>query len=570
MLQRLFPLAGQLATYDKTKFSGDLSAGLTVGVMLIPQGMAYALIAGMPPIYGLYASLVPLVIYALMGTSRQLSVGPVAMVSLLVAAGVGPLANGDPDRYIQLALLLALMVGVLQLAMGLFRFGFLTNFLSHPVLAGFTSAAALIIGASQLKHLLGVNLPGSKNIFVIAGAAISQAHEIHLLTLGIGLAGIAGLIGFKRINKRFPGALVVVAIGTLATALLGLTEQGVKIVGDVPGGFPALWMPEMHTNDLMGLLPVALTISLVGFMESIAVAKVYALKHKYDVDPNRELIGLGLANLIGSFFRSFPVTGGFSRTAVNDQAGSQTTLATLISAGIIGITLLFFTGLFTNLPNAILAAIVMVAVASLVDVKGAKHLWHTDRLDFSLMAITFAATLGLGIEEGIVAGVIVSLGALVYGVSRPHTAVLGRLPDSTTYRNVNRFPEAEREPGVVVYRIDATLCFANAEFVRDEVRGLITPETRALVFDFHAINGMDSTAMHQFSDIVHELRAMKVETYFAGVKGPVLDRMKRAHLYEDIGAHHFHFQVYQAVEAACGTRLAKPAVSSRPEELLAV
>lgn len=198
------------------------------------------------------------------------------------------------------------------------------------------------------------------------------------------------------------------------------------------------------------------------------------------------------------------------------------------------------------------------------------HLWHTDRLDFSLMAITFAATLGLGIEEGIVAGVIVSLGALVYGVSRPHTAVLGRLPDSTTYRNVNRFPEAEREPGVVVYRIDATLCFANAEFVRDEVRGLITPETRALVFDFHAINGMDSTAMHQLSDIVHELRAMKVETYFAGVKGPVLDRMKRAHLYEDIGAHHFHFQVYQAVEAACGTRLAKPAVSSRPEELLAV
>jgi sulfate permease, SulP family len=552
LLHRWFPIARQLTGYDRDRLTADLSAGLTVGVMLIPQGMAYALIAGMPPIYGLYASLVPLVVYALMGTSRQLAVGPVAMISLLVAAGVGPLAGGDPQRYIELALLLALLVGVLQMAMGLLRFGFLTNFLSHPVLAGFTSAAALIIGASQLRHLVGVDLPNSNHIHAILAALVARLGAVDLLTLGVGVVAIVLLVAFKRWRPTFPGALAVVAVFTAAASFLGLEGAGLRVVGEVPGGLPLPAVPTLDLSAVAALLPVALAIALVGFMESIAVAKVYAARHRYPVDPNQELLALGAANVVGAFFRAFPVTGGFSRTAVNDQAGARTTVATLISAAIIGLTLLFLTGLFRTLPNAVLAAIVLTAVASLVQWREAVHLWQVDRKDFAIMMATFAATLGIGIEQGILVGVVVSLGALVYETSRPHAAVLGRLPGTDTFRNRLRHPEAEAPEGVTVYRLDAALCFANAEFLGDQVRGLVAaePAPRALVFDFHAVNGMDSTALHQLDALVLELRGRGVEVFFAGVKGPVMDRFRRAHLVSRIGADHFHYEVNQAVAAA--------------------
>jgi sulfate permease, SulP family len=546
------PIARQLEGYDRERFGSDLAAGLTVGVMLIPQGMAYALIAGMPPNYGLYASLVPLVVYALLGTSRQLAVGPVAMISLLVAAGVGPLAGGDPQRYIELALLLALMVGVLQLAMGLLRFGFLTSFLSHPVLAGFTSAAALIIGASQLRHLVGVDLPGTNQVHEIVLALARQLGAIHPLTLGVGVAAMALLAGLRKWRAAFPGAIAVVALFTVAAAVFHLEGAGLRVVGAVPAGLPRPALPVLDPSALLALLPVALAIALVGFMESIAVAKVYATRHKYRVDPNQELVALGAANLAGSVFLAFPTTGGFSRTAVNDQAGARTGVATLVSAGIIALTLVFLTGLFRSLPNAVLAAIVMTAVVSLVQWREALHLWHVDRRDFAIMMTTFGATLGLGIEAGILVGVVVSLGALVYETSRPHSAVLGRLPGTDTFRNLDRHPEAERPDGVAVYRLDAALCFANAEFLRDQVRALAEadPAPRALVFDFHAVNGMDSTALHHVDELVDYLRGAGVAVHFAGVKGPVMDRLARAGLDTRIGRDHFHFEVSQAVDTA--------------------
>ena len=552
LLHRIFPIALQLREYDRKRLGSDLSAGLTVGVMLIPQGMAYALIAGMPPIYGLYASLVPLVVYALMGTSRQLAVGPVAMISLLVAAGVGPLAGGDPQRYIELALLLALMVGVLQLGMGLLRFGFLTNFLSHPVLAGFTSAAALIIGASQLRHLVGIDLPSSNQVHEVLLGLAAELGSVHGLTLGVGIGAILLLVGLKRWRRTFPGALVVVALFTAVAGFMGLDGAGLRIVGEVPGGLPLPTVPTLDGGAMWALLPVALTIALVGFMESIAVAKVYAAKNKHDVDPNQELVALGTANLVGAFFRAFPTTGGFSRTAVNDQAGARTTVASLVSAGIIALTLLFLTGLFRTLPNAVLAAIVMVAVANLVNWREALHLWRVDRQDFAMMMVTFAATLGLGIEEGILVGVLASLGALVYETSRPHAAVLGRLPGTDTFRNLSRHPDARPPEGITIYRLDAALCFANVEFLRDQVRGLVEGEVtpRALVFDFHAVNGVDSTALHHLEELLGYLRGLGVEIYFAGVKGPVMDRFRRASLRKRIGEDRFFFEVSQAVEVA--------------------
>jgi sulfate permease, SulP family len=552
VLRRFLPITAQLDGYGRARFGSDLAAGLTVGVMLIPQGMAYALIAGMPPVYGLYASLVPLVVYALLGTSRQLALGPVAMISLLVAAGVGPLAGGDPQRYIELALLLALMVGVLQLTMGILRFGFLTNFLSHPVLAGFTSAAALIIGSSQLRHLMGLDLPSSNHVHEILLALSRSLGSVHVLTLAMGLAAILLLVALKRWRRTFPGALAVVAVFTAVAGVAGLDAAGVRVVGEVPGGLPLPTAPALDAAAIWALLPVALAIALVGFMESIAVAKVYATRHRYRVDPNRELVALGAANLVGAFFRAFPTTGGFSRTAVNDQAGSQTTVATLVAAGIIAVTLLFLTGLFRALPNAVLAAIVLTAVASLVQWREAIHLWKVDRRDFAIMVITFAATLGLGIEEGILVGVLISLGALVYETSRPHAAVLGRLPGTGTFRNLLRHPEAERPEGVTVYRLDATLCFANAEFLRDQVRDLVEPDPRprALVFDFHAVNGLDSTALHHVHELLTYLRGLGVQVYFAGVMGPVMDRFRRAGLPNRIGRDRFFHEVSQAVDAA--------------------
>lgn len=553
MLREGFPLAAELRNYDRQRLRGDLTAGLTVGVMLIPQGMAYALIAGVPPIYGLYASLTPLVVYALLGTSRHLAVGPVALVSLLVAAAVAPLAEGDPHRYVALSWLLAAMVGVLQVVMGLLRFGFLTNFLSRPVLAGFTSAAAFIIGASQLGHLLGIDLPRTTQVHEILLAMFSTLDAVHRLTLAVGMGGIVLLVALRRWSPVFPAALVLVVLATSLAWLFGWDEQEMRLVGEVPAGLPVPGVPPWQDVEaIWGLLPFALAIALIGFMESIAVAKVYATRDHSDIAANRELVALGMANLVGALFRSFPVTGGFSRTAINAQAGARTTAAGLFAAALIALTLLLLTDLVYYLPNAALAGIVLVAVANLVDWREARALWNTDRRDFAMLAVTFVATLGLGIEAGILVGVLASITALVYASSRPHTAVCGRIPGTDIYRNIERNPGVEVLRDVTVFRIDATLSFVNAEFLRDRVRELVAggPPPYAFVFDFHAVNGVDSTALHQLEQIVQELRDRGIEPYFAAVKGPVMDRFRRSGLDHRIGPDRFYVEVAPAVAAA--------------------
>lgn len=555
MLKRFFPIIDQLSGYTRSDLTGDLSAGLTVGVMLIPQGMAYALIAGLPPIYGLYASLVPLAVYALLGTSRQLSVAPVAMVSLLTAAGVAPLAGGDIELYIALALGLALFVGVIQLALGVARFGFLTNFLSHPILAGFTSAAALIIGLSQLKHLLGVDIGRSHYVHEIVWSAIQRVGSIHPLTFLIGVASILLLVGLRRWNRAFPGALIVVALTTAGVWIFGLHEAGVRIVSEVPRGLPLPAIPDIGLADLKALTPTALAIALVGFMESIAVAKVYASKNRYEVDANQELIGLGAANVVGAFFQAYPTTGGFSRTAVNSQAGARTQLAGVFSAAIIGLTLLFLTPLFYYLPNAVLAAIVMVAVFGLIDWKEARYLWKVDRRDFGLMMLTFFATLGLGIEQGILVGVVASLIVVIHQTSRPHSALEGRLAGTTTYRNVARHPSAVTRGDVAVFRMDASLFFANVAYFKEALREITqsSPEPRAVVIDSFPINRIDSSAAHALSEVIDDFAVRDIELYVAGMKGPVRDILEKAGVVDRIGRDRFFHEVHDAVEAATGS-----------------
>ena len=549
-IERVLPAWGWLSNYRKEDLSGDLSAGLTVAVMLIPQGMAYALLAGLPPIIGLYASIIPLAIYALFGSSRQLAVGPVAMVSLLVATGVGSLAPAGSSQFLALAILLALMVGALQLAMGVLRLGFLVNFLSHPVVSGFTSAAALIIGLSQLKHLLGVALPRTKHVHQILLSALAKLGEVQPITLAIGASSILLLVLLKRFAPRVPRALVVVFLSTLAVWLLRLDLRGVAIVGTVPAGLPQPSLPTLDLPAMLALLPIALTIALVGFMESISVAKAVARRHRYQVTPNQELIGLGMANLVGAFFSAYPVTGGFSRTAVNDQAGAKTPLASLITAAVIALALLFLTPAFYYLPKAVLAAIIMVAVFGLVDLAEVKHLWHVKRSDLALLGLTFFATLSLGIEEGIATGVLASLLWFVVRTTRPHSAVLGQLPATEVYRNIKNHPEAQTLDGVLALRVDAQFYFGNVTFLKDTLRSLeakATERLQVVVIDASSINSLDSSAAAALEEIAEDYAERGLRLLFAGTKMPVREVMARSGLLAHLGQESFFLRVHDAM-----------------------
>jgi len=550
-LKQYIPILDWLPTYNSSFLKGDLVAGLTVGVMLIPSGMAYATLAGMPPIYGLYASILPLILYAIFGTSRQMAVGPVAMVALLIAAGVGELAT-DSTEFIELAILLAMMVGVIQLLMGIFRLGFLVNFLSHPVIAGFTSAAALIIGFSQLKHLLGIDIPRSNHIHVIIREAISNATAINIYTVTIGLAAIVLILLVKKIKFPIPGPLLAVVFGILTVWLLGWHNEGVKIVEKVPVGLPAFGAPSIDFGNVKALLPIALTISFISFIQSIAVAKAFQAKHRnYQVVPNQELIALGIANIGGSFFQAFPTTGGLSRTAVNSQSGAKTGMASIFSAALIALTLLFLTPLFYYLPKAILASVIMVAVSGLIDFKEAKHLWRTDRGDFLMMLVTFLGTLTLGIEEGILIGMILSLALIIFRTTEPHTAVLGKIPGKPHYKNVDRFDHLEVREEILIIRFDARLYFANVNFFKEKIETEILKKEKTLklfILDADSMNGMDSSGVHAVEAMTTFCHNRNIQFKLVGVKGPIRDIFHRAGIVEKIGEDNFSFRIQHAVD----------------------
>ena len=415
ILKQFFPILDWLPSYKRTYLKDDLIAGVTVAILLIPQGMAYALIAGLPPIYGLYAALTPQIIYAILGTSRQLAVGPVAMDSLLVAAGLGALSIVSPDQYIQMAILLALLMGVIQFLLGIFRMGFIVEFISKPVISGFTSAAAIIIGFSQLKHLLGINISQSNKLHLVIESFFNSVTPVHFPTLIIGLVSIFLLVIIKKWNPKIPASLFIVTLGIAWVYFTKQNENGVQVVGLIPEGLPFFSLPNVTWENIQLLFSTAITLALVAFMEAISVAKAIEEKHKdYQVDANQELIALGSSNIIGSLFQSYPTTGGFSRTAVNDQAGAKTGVAPLITAAIIAVVLSFFTDWFYYLPKSILAAIILVAVVNLINVNYAIRLYKTAKDEFLVLLITFLFTLFIGITEGILLGILLSLLLLVY------------------------------------------------------------------------------------------------------------------------------------------------------------
>lgn len=524
-LSDFFPATSWLPKYSRTDWGGDWPAGLTVGIMLIPQGMAYAMIAGLPVAYGLYAALLPQIVYGFMGTSRHLAVGPVAMDSLLVAAGLTGIAVAGSENYIALALLLALMMGALQLSMGVLKLGFLVNFLSRPVISGFTSAAALIIGLNQLPHLLGVTSGRSNQLHKLLAGLADVVSEVHLGTLAVGLMATGALLALKKWAPRIPGALVVVVASIVASWALGFQNLGIKVVGVIPDGLPSFTLPAWSLDDARTLLPTALTLSLVAFMEAISVAKAIEERHGYRVDANQELRALGLANVVGSLFQSYPTTGGFSRTAVTEQAGGKTPVTAWIAAGVIALTLVALTPLFYHLPNAVLAAIVMVAVAGLMDLSYPRTLWKQDRIEAGILLATVVVTLTVSLPMGIGLGVLLALGLAVRRMMVPHVAVLGNVEN--VFRNVDRFENAVTEPDVLVVRYDGAVNFANQAHFRSTLVGLTTgqPELRLVVLQADTISYIDASARAALHALLEEWRAVGIQLCLAGAIGPVRDAL---------------------------------------------
>jgi sulfate permease, SulP family len=543
-MQPYFPVLGWIKTYNKSLFKTDLTAGITLGVMLIPQGMAYAMIAGLPPVYGLYAALFPQIIYALMGTSRQLSVGPVAMDSLLVATALHTMTIIDAQHYISLAIFLALFMGLIQIFLGIIKFGFLVNFLSKPVISGFTSAAAIIIGLSQLNHVLGVELPSSNMIHEIIQSLWDKSSDIHPFTALITLGSILLIFLFKKISKKIPATLIVVILTTILTALLQWNEMGLKIVGFIPKGLPSIKLQTITVQEIYQLTPMAITLALIAFLEAISIAKSVDQKNNEDlVKPNQELIALGTANLVGSFFQAYPTTGGFSRTAVNHQSGAKTGVASLISALLVSMTLVFFTDLFYHLPKAVLGAIILSAVINLIDFKYPFHLWKTHREEFFVLLFTFTITLFLGVEEGILLGALVSLSLMVYRSAQPHIAVLGRIKGTSLFRNVLRFPQqVETFQGVLIIRFDGQLFFGNHSYFKKQINDRIESHKdriKYLIVDAGPINYVDATASGTLQDWIQDLKQKNIKVMWVKTIGPLRDIFYRNGMIKIIGEKNF-------------------------------
>lgn len=553
-LDRVLPASRWARSYRREDLRPDVSAGLTVAVLLIPQSMAYAALAGLPPQAGLYAAVVSLVVYAALGSSSFISVGPVAIDSLLVAAAVGPLAAGDTERYVALAAALAVLTGIVQVTMGVLRLGALVNFLSAPVISGFTSAAALTIGASQVKDLLGLDAKGGSGFLATLRAAAAALGTVHVPTLLIAATSLAFLVLARRHAPRLPAALVAVAVGTVTVLLLGLDERGVRILGEVPAGLPTPELPLLSAEVVRQLAPAALTIAVISYMESISTAKAFAARSRQRVLPNQELLAVGAANLAAGLFRGFSVAGGFSRGAVNFRAGARTQLSGVVAALVLAVAVAFLTPAFFYLPKAVLAAVIVVAVASLVDLRGARHILRVQRADGLALAVTFLATLLLGVAEGLAVGVVLSLGLFVARTARPHVVEVGRVQGTSRYRNVERW-STSIDPRVAVLRMDSPLYFANAAFLHDRVQTLVAsrPAVEHLLLVASAIGDIDASGAQLLTELDEELSAAGVMLHLITVRGPVRDVLANSGLWSRLAdSGRVHPTVEAAVRAAVG------------------
>lgn len=554
-VKRLFPVLEWAPRYTRGQAVNDLFAAVIVTIMLVPQSLAYAMLAGLPPVVGLYASILPLVAYAIFGTSRALAVGPVAVISLMTAAALAPIAPQGTAAYLAAAIALAFLSGLILVAMALLRLGFLANFLSHPVISGFITASGILIAAGQLKHILGIRAEGDTLPRIVEGI-LGQVTAINIFTLIIGISAVTFLfwvrkqlkprlirLGFKPrladlLAKAGPLAAIIVSI--LAVIGLGLDARGVRIVGEIPAGMPPFAIPTFDAGLWLQLLPAALLISLVGFVESVSVAQTLAAKRRQRIEANQELVGLGTSNIAAALSGGYPVTGGFARSVVNFDAGAETPLAGAITAlGILTATL-FLTPLFRFLPQAVLAATIIVAVLSLVDLKAIRRTWAYSKADFAAMAVTILLVLFVGVEAGIVAGVTLSLLLFLWRTSTPHMAIVGQVPGTEHFRNVDRHAVIT-DPLIMSLRVDESLYFANARYLEDRIYAEVAarPALKHVILMCPAVNMIDASALESLEAIADRLRAAGVEFHLSEVKGPVMDGLRRSDFFE-----HFKGQVF--------------------------
>ena len=546
MLKRYLPILSWLPHYTRRLAGADLLAGVIVTVMVIPQSLAYALLAGLPAVVGLYASILPAIAYALLGTSRTLAVGPVAIIALMSGAALSEVATPGSPAYLQAALALSLLSGLMLAAMGALRLGFFANFLSHPVIAGFLSASAVLIAVSQLAHLLGIQASGFNALELLVTLA-TRLPQTHWPTLLLGAATLAFLVAMRRGGVRVlralrlprplaallarTGPVIAVVVTTLISIWLDLAERGVAVVGAIPAGLPLLSLPPLDLALWRSLLIPALLISVVGFVESISMAQMLAAKRRERISPNQELVGLGGANLAAAFSGGMPVTGGLSRTVINFESGARTPMAGLFAALGIGAVTLALTPLLAHLPIATLAATIIVSVLTLVDIHLVRQTWRYSRSDFSAMAVTIVLTLVEGVEAGIVSGVVLSIGLFLYRTSRPHSALVGRIAGTEHFRSVKRH-ETQTVSHLAMLRIDESLYFANARYLEDTLYALVAsrPELEHVVLICSAVNLIDASALESLDAINTRLEDSGVTLHLAEVKGPVMDRLKRSDL----------------------------------------
>lgn len=565
-LSRYFSILEWGRSYDRHILTSDLLAAVIVTIMLIPQSLAYAMLAGLPPEVGLYASILPLVAYALFGTSRALAVGPVAVVSLMTASAVGQIAAEGSAGYLVAAVALALLSGVMLVAMGIFRLGFLANFLSHPVISGFITASGILIAAGQVRHILGVPGHGDTLPEIVMSLAAGIGN-FNIATFAIGAAVLAFLFLTRKHLKRLLVAvrlparladmiaraapIAAVALTIAAAEALDLGARGVALVGAIPHGLPAFGVPALSLDLLATLALPAFLISIVGFVESVSVAQTLAAKRRQRIEPNQELIGLGAANIAAGLSSGYPVTGGFARSVVNFDAGAQTPAAGVFTAAGIALAALFLTPLLASLPQATLAATIIVAVLSLVDLGAIRRVFAYSRSDFAAMAATIAVTLGWGVELGIVAGVVLSLLLHLYRTSMPHIAVVGQVPETEHYRNVERHAVLTC-PEVLSIRVDESLYFANSRYLEDRIAALVAERTelKHVILMCSAVNAIDASALESLEEINHRLTETGIGLHLSEVKGPVMDRLKATDFLKHLNGRVFLSQ-HEAAKVCC-------------------
>ncbi|VXD19214.1 SulP family inorganic anion transporter [Planktothrix paucivesiculata] len=565
-MRQYFPILNWGLNYKREDLTGDLTAGIIVASLLIPQGMAYAMLAGLPPQVGLYASIFPQIVYACLGTASMLSVAPVAVDSLMVAAAVSAIATENTPEYWGYALTLALLVGIIELLIGIFRLGFIANFLSQAVISGFISAAAILIGFSQVKHLLGIKIPQTESFFDTVVSIIKASPNLNIITLGLGISSLVLLLYFNRglgqylkskgveesiiIPLTKSGPLILVILSSVIVGVLHLDQGfGVKVVGEIPRGFPPLTLPNFDLNQIQLLGTSALAISFVGFMEAFSVGQFLASKKRQKVAANQELIALGAANITASFTGGYPITGGLSRSVVNFSAGANTALASIITALFLMLTVLFFTPLFYYLPQTSLAAIILVAVGNLLDFPTLKRLWNYNKLDGITWGSTFVAVLLTSAEQGIIFGVLISLVLHLARTSKPHIAIVGRVGNTEHFRNILRHP-VTTSPHILALRIDESLYFVNTKYLEDYLLKLVTEqkEVEYLLLVCSGINSIDGSALETLQRLIEDLHQMRIEFYLSEVKGPVFDQLEKVGFVDKLGRGRIFLSTDQAIK----------------------